>query len=353
MTARVAALAAAALFGASAPLAKLLLADTGPLALASLFYLGSGAGLTLLFIAFRSRRTGRNRKEPPLKRSDLGWLTGGVLAGSVAAPVLLMMSLSVTPAATASLLLNFEAVATMLIAAGLFSEAVGRKAWAAAALITTGGLLLAWDPSEGLLFAPGALGILAACGLWGLDNNLTCRISGRDPLAIAAIKSVAGGIILAGSALGVGEAFPPLSVSIPLLFVGFCCYGVSIVLFILSLRNMGAARTGALFATAPFWGVLVSVALFGGIPDAVFLLSLPLMAAGAWLLIGEVHSHRHRHYELAHDHRHTHDDLHHDHTHTRGAEPPGMVHAHPHVHEETEHEHQHAPDLHHEHGHEE
>lgn len=353
VTARTAALAAAVLFGASAPLAKLLLEGTGPIVLASLLYLGSGAGLTLLFFISRLRRTGQHTRETPLKASDLGWLAGGVLTGSVAAPVLLMLSLDVTSAATASLLLNFEAAATMLIAAGLFHEAVGRRAWGAAAFITMGGLLLAWDPSAGLLFAPGALGIIATCALWGLDNNLTCRIAGRDPLAIAGIKSVAGGIILAFIAVAAGEVFPPLPTSSPSLVVGFCCYGLSIVLFIVSLRNMGAARTGALFATAPFWGVIFSYAIFGGIPDMAFILSLPLMATGTWLLIGEVHSHRHRHLELYHDHRHTHDDLHHLHDHQNGAVPPGTVHAHPHLHRETEHEHPHTPDLHHGHDHEE
>jgi drug/metabolite transporter (DMT)-like permease len=352
-TARTAALAAAVLFGASAPLAKLLLEDTGPLALASLLYLGSGAGLALLFLISRFRRSGRQPRETPLKLSDLGWLAGGVLAGSVAAPMLLMLSLDVTPAATASLLLNFEAAATMLIAAGLFHEAVGRRAWMAAVLITTAGVLLAWEPSEGFLLAPGALGIIATCVLWGLDNNLTCRIAGRDPLAIAGIKSFAGGVILAFIASAGGEAFPALPASLPTLTVGFWCYGISIVLFILSLRTIGAARTGALFATAPFWGVIFSFAIFGGIPDAAFLLSLPLMAAGTWLLIGEVHSHLHSHLGLSHDHRHAHDDLHHHHDHPEGAVPPGTVHAHPHIHTETGHEHPHTPDLHHGHDHEE
>ena len=185
------ALLAALLFGASAPLAKSLLQDVQPVPMAALLYLGSGTGVLLIALVFRASKGGAT--EAPLARRDLPWLTGAVIAGGIAAPIVLMFSLTATPAGTASLLLNFEGVATALIAAIVFREAIGRPAWAAVALVTLGSIVLSWNASGAWGFSLGALGVVAACALWGLDNNLTRPISGKNPLTIVMVKGLAAG----------------------------------------------------------------------------------------------------------------------------------------------------------------
>jgi drug/metabolite transporter (DMT)-like permease len=341
------ALLAALLFGASAPFSKLLLGDIQPLPLASLLYLGCGLGV-LLFKLVQLPFRKSIQKEAPLVKKDIPWLIGIVLTGGVAAPVILMYSLQATPASTASLLLNFEAVATALIAALLFREALGKRIWIAIALITAACIILTWSNAGKWGFSPGMLGIICACLLWGMDNNLTRAVSSKDPLIITIIKGFGAGLVSLMLTFITGGSFPSLLNMGYALLLGAASYGISIVLFILSMRSMGAARTSAFFGTAPFIGALISVLLFGEAPALQFYLSLPLLMIGAVLILGEKHGHLHMHTSLQHDHMHTHDDYHHGHAHPDGF---SGQHAHPHCHENIEHAHPHLPDIHHRHIH--
>jgi len=341
------ALAGAALFGVSTPLAKLLLGQVAPVHMAALLYLGAGLGIALFKGA--RRLTGRPEAEAPLSRGDLPWLVGAILAGGVAAPIVLMFSLRRTPAAAASLLLNFEGVATALLAALIFGEAIGTRVWWAIGAVTTASILLSWDASGGWGVSLGALGVLAACTLWGVDNNLTRNISAKDPMAVVMYKGLGAGAfsLMLGSVAG--QPLPSLGIALAVLALGVVSYGASIVLYVLALRGLGAARTGALFGTAPFTGAVLSLVIFRASPGLLFAAAVPLMVAGAVLLLGERHHHAHAHEALDHDHRHRHDDAHHLHTH------PGMAlhraHVHPHRHDPITHAHPHVPDIHHRHRH--
>ena len=343
------ALLAAILFGASAPIAKLLLGQIDPVLLAGLLYLGSGLGV-LLFKVLLTQRQAADEAEASIQRADLPWLAGAVIAGGVIAPILLLFSLRVTAAATASLLLNFEGVTTAVIAVVVFREAIGRRALWAILCITAASILLSWEPGGDWGISLGALGILGACVLWGIDNNLTRNISAKDPLTIVLVKGLSAGSFSLILALLLGNALPEPAILLGALVLGSLSYGLSIVLFIRAMRGLGAARTSALFGTAPLAGVLLSLLLFQEAPSALFWGALPLMVVAALLLLSERHSHRHAHASLTHDHRHRHDDGHHEHDH------PGMVdrsltHSHPHTHSPTTHEHPHLPDIHHRHVH--
>ncbi|MFZ1399395.1 MAG: EamA family transporter, partial [Candidatus Promineifilaceae bacterium] len=201
------ALAAAALFGMSAPLSKLFLGEVEPVALAAFLYLGSGLGLLLLKLGQRVWGTAVP-PETPNGKEDIPWLAGAIVAGGIAAPIVLLFSLRETAAATASLLLNFEGVATTLIAAFAFKEAVTRRAWVAIITITAATILLSYSPGSSWGFSFGALGILLACVLWGIDNNFTRNISGKDPLTIVIVKGLAAGLFSLLLAMLLGNALP-------------------------------------------------------------------------------------------------------------------------------------------------
>lgn len=338
------ALVAAALFGASAPLAQVLLADASPVVLAGLLYLGAGLAVTGARL-IRGRSTG----EAPLARRDLPWLAGTVLAGGFLAPVLLMVGLASTPAATASLLLNTEAVFTALLAAAFFGEGIGRRVAVAIGLITAAGMLLSFDPSGRLALSLGALAVVGACALWGLDNNCARQISSKDPFAIGTAKGLGAAVLSLSLATLVGESLPPPPVAIAAVLLGAVCYGVSMVCFILALRSLGAARTAGVFGLAPFIGAGLALVIAPVAPGWQFLVALPPMAAGALLIARERHAHVHVHEEVTHAHRHRH-DLHHRHPHPAGEGE--AVHAHLHAHAHLEHSHEHTPDIHHRHRHE-
>lgn len=244
------ALIAALLFGASAPLAKLLLGEIEPIPLAAFLYLGSGLGLLGLKV-FQRLRLKDFSEEARIEPADLKWLAGAILTGGVAAPITLMFSLKHTPAATASLLLNFEGVATALIAFFAFREAISRRAWSAIALITLASVILSVNPSAEWGFSLGALGILTACVFWGLDNNFTRNISAKDPLVIVILKGISAGSFSLLMALLLGNSLPSWTGILGALILGSLSYGASIFLFIHALRGLGAARTSALFSTAP------------------------------------------------------------------------------------------------------
>ncbi len=341
------ALAAALLFGASAPISKALLGDVEPIPLAAFLYLGSG--ISALLLLWLQRPKDDVAKEASISRADLPWLVGAVFFGGVAAPILLMFSLRETPAASAALLLNFESIATTAIAWAVFHEAVGRRAWGGVLLITLSSIVLSWQPDDQWGLSLGALGIIAACTLWGVDNNLTRKISAKNPLSIVMIKGLGAGSCSLVLAFVAGQAMPAPFHAISAMLLGSLSYGLSITLFILALRDLGAARTSALFSTSPFIGSLLAFLIFREAPTVQFILAFVIMCGGTWLLAKEKHCHRHYHPPLEHDHRHRHDDGHHTHTHLPDEVPPDGTHSHPHVHEAMEHTHSHTPDIHHQH----
>jgi len=347
---KIQALVAAVLFGFSAPVAKLLLDTVEPIPLAGFLYLGSGVGV-LLFKGIQHLGSKLARVEAGISKTDIPWLTGAVLAGGVAAPIVLMFNLRTTPAATASLLLNFEGAATALIAALVFKEAIGKRIWWAIASITGASILLSLDLSGEWGISLGAVGVLCTCALWGIDNNFTRNISAKDPLSIVTIKGIGAGLFSLILALILQNPFPKPVVALGGMLLGSLSFGISIALFILAMRDLGAARTSALFGTAPFVGALLSFLLFQEFPGVLFAISFSIMIVGSASLLGEKHAHKHIHAVIEHDHRHGHSDGHHAHDHGQGKISTGTVHSHPHNHEAIEHSHQHLPDTHHRHGH--
>lgn len=342
------ALGAALLFGASTPFAKLLTGEIAPVLLAGLLYLGSGLGLLGWFLLRRLSARGRVAHEAALTRRDVPWLGGAILAGGVIGPVLLMLGLTYTGAATTSLLLNLEGVLTALLAWFVFRENFDRRIAFGMALIVAGGVLLSWPgKADGVPLA--ALAIAGACLAWAIDNNLTRKVASGDPVQIAGLKGLIAGLVNTGLALVLGNPLPGGFVLAEAFAVGALGYGVSLVLFVLALRHLGSARTGAYFSTAPFIGAAVSLAWFHETPGLLFWAAAGLMAAGVWLHLTERHEHAHEHEALAHTHRHTHDE-HHRHAHDfpwDGREP----HSHFHEHRPLVHSHPHYPDIHHRHPH--
>lgn len=344
------ALGAAILFGASAPLSKMLLEDVEPVVLAGLLYLGSGLSAVLLKV-FRLVSEKEVQVEADLSPQDVPWLAGAVIAGGILGPILLLLGLRSTPAATTSLLLNLESVATVLIASLVFGEAIGRRVWWAIALITLAGILLSLNLKSEWGFSIGALAVMGACFSWGLDNNLTRNVSAKDPLAIVAIKGITAGCFSLVLGLLLGNSLPPWGTVTLAMSVGSLCYGLSIALFVLAMRNLGAARTGTLFATAPFVGAVFSFILLREQPSFLFFVSLPLMILGVVLMLNESHSHAHSHELVEHDHCHSHPDIHHLHEHDSNSSEAALIHAHWHTHPSVVHLHDHTPDLHHRHTH--
>jgi drug/metabolite transporter (DMT)-like permease len=338
------AFAAALLFGLTTPAAKLLLARADPWLTAGLFYLGAGVGLGAAWVLRRAR--GRQREALP-RRVDLPWLAAAIAIGGGAGPVLLMFGLHRTPAAHASLLLSLEGVLTAVLAWLVFREHIGARVALGMALIASGALVLAWQPMDGSPVAAGALLIVAACAAWAVDNNLTRKISGGDPTLLAALKGLVAGSINLGIALGSGSQLPAAGSVLAAGLVGSIGYGVSLVLFIRALRDLGAARTGAYFSTAPFLGALASLVALGDAFTARLAIAGACMGVGVWLHVSEHHEHEHVHEPFTHNHLHRH-DAHHQHAHEPGL-PSGEPHAHPHAHDRLLHVHPHDPDLHHQH----
>jgi drug/metabolite transporter (DMT)-like permease len=343
------ALSSAFLFGASTPVAKLLLGITDPLLLAGLLYLGSGTGLAL--VATGGRSLGLGRSEAPLRAGDLPWLSAIVLFGGILGPALLMSGLTLTPASTGALLLNTEGLATMMIAWVVVRENVDRRIFLGAMAILAGALLLSWPEAAatGPQLGWGSALIVLACISWGIDNNLTRKLSAADPLQTAMIKGLAAGAVNLALALAGGAPSPGPRTVAAAAVVGFLGYGVSLVFFVLGLRHLGAARTGAYFSTAPFIGAAVALPLFGETPAFTLMGAALLMGIGVYLHLAEAHDHEHLHEPLEHEHRHVH-DIHHQHEHAPDA-PPGEPHSHWHRHPRILHKHPHYPDLHHRHQH--
>ncbi len=340
------AVGAAALFGLSTPISKLLLGHMTPLLMAGLLYLGSGIGLLLLRVVTPQ---GKGEGEASLPRGQWPLLAASMLFGGVLGPMLLMFGLRVTPAASASLLINLEGVFTALLAWYVFHENFDRRIALGMVSIVSGSMLLSWQGSAGLAFAPGAVLVAAACLCWGIDNNITQKVSASDPFQIAALKGMVAGSFNLILAFALGATLPSIPVLLLALFVGFFGYGLSLALFVLALRHLGTARAGAYFSLAPFVGATVALGVLHEPVGPLFVGAALLMAFGVWLHLTEKHEHWHTHEALAHTHKHVHDE-HHQHDHEPGidlTEP----HTHFHVHEVLTHSHPHFPDIHHRHKH--
>lgn len=283
LTAAFAALAAAALFGASTPLAKALLRDVSPALLAGLLYLGSGVGLALIRLL-----RDRGWRAPALTGAAWRWLLLAIVCGGVLGPLLLMLGLARTPASTASLLLNLEAVLTAGLAWLVFRESANRRIVLGFALIVAGALLLALPgAAQRLGLGGGALLIGGACLCWALDNNFTCKVSASDALFIAGLKGLVAGVVNTAIAFALGARLPTWPIAGAAMGVGLLGYGISLVLFVLALRGVGSARTGAYFSTAPFIGAAIAIGVFGEPSAWTFWAAAALMGLGVWLHLTE------------------------------------------------------------------
>ena len=337
------AVAAGLLYGATLPASKALLDGLSPAALAGLCYIGGGLGLSVYRVFVVSR-------EAPLTRHAAPWLLGAAAAGGVLAPLCLFAGLRLSSASTVSLILSIEALLTALLAAMVFREAVGKTVWASIALGTLAAGVLSYDPVRvRLAFEPG-LWLAAAAGLlWALDNNLTGRISAKDPVRIVAIKGwTAGTVNLAVAWFSSSGTAPAAGAVASALVVGALGYGLSLVLLVRAMRELGASRGVAVFGLYPFFGAALSLLFLKEPWSWNLAFSAVLMASALWLLLRESHEHGHRHALMTHDHLHVHDE---HHAHEGGEAPAGESHSHPHEHAGLEHSHPHAPDIHHRHGH--
>ena len=335
-----AALGAALLFGAGTPFAKLLLGPVSPWLLAGLLYLGSGIGLALWRIASRAKAT-------HLSASEAFWLLGAVISGGMIAPAMLMWGLVNMPASGASLLLNAEGVLTALIAWFVFRENFDRRIALGMALIVAGALVLSWPDAMNFGSAAPSLAVVGACLFWAIDNNLTRKVALLDASFIAMVKGLVAGAVNTTIALSLGAEFPSFPTALAAASVGLMSYGISLMLFVIALRHLGTARTGAYFSTAPFAGAVIAIAGMGEPLTRELLIAAALMAIGVWLHITESHEHAHTHEPLLHEHEHEH-DAHHQHLHTAPVRA-GTSHSHQHRHEPMTHTHSHYPDSHHQH----
>ncbi|WNY25762.1 DMT family transporter [Methanolapillus millepedarum] len=351
------ALLAALLFGLNAPFSKMLLDDIPPMLMVSLLYLGAGIGIFIL--RFFSHAAGSEKKEAKITKKELPWTILMILL-DIVAPFLLMLGLSLTTAENASLLFNFEMVATSVIALIFFKEAVGKRMWLSIGIITLASIILSIDwTASTFRFSTGSLLVLAACCCWGLENNCTRNMSEKDPAQIVILKGFGSGLgaalifFLFGQSTH-SEFLPEIPPQILLyaMILGFVSYGLSIFLYVKAQRHLGAARTSAYYAAAPFMGVIVSFILFGTNVTASFWVAAALMIIGVWLAVKENHNHEHLHEEITHEHRHGHDDGHHDHEWTTPHPNSADTHTHAHTHKKEEHAHTHNPDIHHRHLHE-
>ncbi|MEB0032181.1 DMT family transporter [Undibacterium sp. RTI2.1] len=336
-----AALLAAILFGAATPLAKTILVNVSPWMLAGLFYLGSGIGLALYRRIIKADKVS-------LSREEWFWFGGAIIFGGIIAPVLLMTGLTAMPASGASLLLNAEGVFTALLAWFVFKENFDQKIALGMLAIVLGAIILSWPGKADFSALWPSLAILGACFAWAIDNNLTRKVSLNDASWVASVKGLVSGCTNLCLALLAGAHFPSPLLFLSSMMLGFLAYGVSLALFVVALRQLGTARTGAYFAVAPFFGALLALILGEPITVPLVVAGL-LMALGIWLHLSETHEHHHIHEELEHEHEHTHDE-HHQHRHDFAVSKEA-THRHPHRHSRIEHTHSHFPDSHHQHSH--
>jgi len=343
------ALIAAALFGISTPVAKVLIGSTHPVVLAGLLYCGAGIGVALLRKVPWSIFGSHGAPEASLTRSDVPWLAGAVIAGGVVGPILLLVGLTHTDASTASLLLTLEGVATALMAWFIFHESFDRRIAIGMLCLIVGAIVLSWSGPPTLESIVGPLAVIGACAAWGLDNNLTRKISLADPLQIVTLKSTIAGPVNLLLGIAAGGTLPDLPTGVVATIVGFLCYGVSLALFVLALRHLGSARTAAYFSTAPFFGAVIAVVVLHESVTYQLAAAGALMVIGVWLHVTERHEHVHTHEPQEHPHAHIHDETH-QHSHEPN-DPAGEPHTHRHTHAPLTHSHSHMPDMHHQHRH--
>ena len=341
------ALSAGVLFGASTPLAKRLILDVDPWMLAGLLYLGSGVGLCAINLLRRLAR-GSGSEVAPFRTAERFWLAAAIMAGGVVAPVLMMYGLRRTAASSASLLLNLEGVFSVLLAWFAFHENFDRRVACGVLAISAGALILSADGGMVLSNALGPAAIAGACLCWALDNNLTRKVALNDVARIAMLKGIAAGAVNVAIAAFLGSSLPRAPVILAAGAVGFVGYGLSLVLFVLALRHLGAARSSAYFSVAPFVGAVIAVVFFDDQLTVQLLGAGALMSVGLWLHLSERHDHEHTHAPVTHAHRHVHDE---HHRHQHGADAGSAPHSHPHTHEPLRHAHPHYPDEHHRHVH--
>lgn len=337
---------AAILFGICSPVSKLLLADLSPTFMAALLYLGAGVGMLIVQLIGGLRK--RVRSEAGVTRKELPYIVAMILL-DIAAPIFLMLGLTMTTASTASLLNNFEIVATSAVAMIFFKEPLDKRMWLAILLITLSCVILTVDDFSNLSLSAGSVFVIAACLCWGVENNCTRMLSLKDPLQIVIVKGFGSGIGALLIAVSVGGFSGSLSYIFLALLLGFVSYGLSIFFYIAAQRELGAARTSIYYAAAPFIGVLISWIVLRDAITGSFLIALAIMLTGTYFALSEKHTHRHVHVEETHEHRHSHADGHHSHHH---AEPVTGEHSHEHTHEAVAHTHSHMPELHHQHKHE-
>ena len=337
----------AALFGISPPFAKLLVKDIPPVALAGFLYLGACIGLSLYSMGSRSFSNEAIRSTN-LKKGDFLWLFGAILSGGIAAPICLMFGLSHISGLTTSLLLNLEGIFTAIIAVIFFKENAGKRLWLALLCMTTGGVFLTWDSSQGKFNVLGPLLVTLSMICWGIDNNLTRNISTRNPLQITRIKGFVSGSASISLAYALGINIKWDVKILYALLLGSFSYGISLVFFIKALGGLGSFRTGVFFSLAPFIGAVTSLILLQEWIGWVMFPAIMLTVSGVWLISTEEHEHHHLHEEEIHTHLHNHNDLHHTHEHKGIVREP---HIHEHKHVEEGHAHTHWPDTHHRHGH--
>lgn len=340
------ALGSAVLFGLAAPVAKFLLETSDSWMLAGILYCGAGVGLFGVHVVLRGLGS---LAEARLTRRELPWLGAAVMCGGVLGPGLLLFGLVRVGASAASLLLTLEGVLTALLAWFVFKENFDRRIALGMFAIVAGAVVLNWQPEATAADLIGPAAIVGACLAWALDNNLTRKVSLSDPVQIAMIKGLVAGPVSLCIGYLLGGVLPPLATVGLGAVTGFLGYGISLVLFVLALRHLGTARTGAYFSIAPFVGAVVSVPLFGEAVTLQLVSGGALMAFGVWLHLSERHEHLHEHLEFAHEHRHGHDE-HHNHSHD-GPVARGLAHSHWHVHAPLRHAHPHTPDSHHRHSH--
>ncbi len=335
------ALVAATLFGVSTPLVQHFGAGLGAFTTAALLYAGAAA------VGAFSRRG--IEREARVLRSDLPRLLAMAGFGAVIGPVALAWGLQHTSGTSASLMLTLEALFTAVLAWRLYRETMDRRVWAAMALLLAGGMVLVLDQGRaGGAQLWGLLAVLLATAAWGVDNTLSRAVAQRDPGQVVMAKAVLGATATTLLALAVGEPLPALGAALALLAIGASGYGLSLRFYLLAQRAFGAARTGSVFAFAPFIGAVFAVALGDRSPSGMMALGSVLMLAGVVLHLAESHGHEHGHEAQEHEHAHRHDDGHHDHSH----DPmPVAEHSHRHQHQPLRHAHDHVPDAHHAHHH--
>lgn len=338
------AILAAALYAINIPLSKVLLQYVEPVFMASFLYFGAGIGIGIMFLISRKKEV---QKDNHISRNELPFVLGMIIL-DIVAPICLMFGLRYATSSNASLLNNFEIVATSIIALVLFKEVISKKLWIAISFITLSSVILSFQDISSLQFSFGSLFVLGACVCWGLENNCTRMLANKSTFQIVILKGIFSGLGSCIVALILGESIPQLRYIVATLILGFVAYGLSIFLYIKAQKDLGAAKTSAYYAIAPFLGVLFSVVLLRESIGITYIIALILMVIGTIFIIKDTiaiqHIHDHMH---THTHSHFHDGVEHTHEHT-------YYHSHNHIHEDTngeKHKHIHKCDKFAEHSH--